>query len=686
MLAAALAAASLGFTSIASAAEPGTLSVYAGTGVLTNSSFSPGDPCANGALSCSALSANFLEPEGIATNSAGDLFVPDTSNELVYEITPNGTLSFVAGDVGGTLPPVSPTMCTSDASGSTNPNCLASNVSPAFPEGVAVNNSGDLFITDGGNGTIDEENLADGHIWVIAGGGAANGSGPCGGMPGALIQSCAASSAHLTFPDSIGVDDATGDVYFSDSGTFTVDEVTPSGQLSVFAGNGVEPSNSATNNIGSLCISAAGQTCQANANNNALKSFSVNVDQANGDVLIGDVSSGQVLEVTPSGVESAIAGCFAVCTQPTQNGTALDQQIGIVGEMQVDSAGDVFVGTYTLNTPPGQDDDDVVEITPSGQLSLVAGESGNTGSPVPGPALNSPFEQPLGIAFDPAGNLFIADTNADEILKETFAAPAGPPTAAGPSSVSFGVATVGRSSAAQTVTVVNQGGQNLTVANVTLGSDQFGVSAGDSSDFSISADKCSGATIAPGASCTLQVTFTPTTSGSRSSTLVIPSNDPNSPLAVQLSGTAVAAAATTTTTTTSTPPPATTKTANSTKHSTDGDQRVTLTTPSTKQCLAPTAKLAASLKSVKSKKGTKLTFAGAKFYIDKDKTAAGSTKHASSTDRLSVAKLKAGSHTLKVVISFKETKTEKMKKHGKEVDVKKTELVTKTMDAKFTVC
>ena len=68
------------------------------------------------------------------------------------------------------------------------------------------------------------------------------------------------------------------------------------------------------------------------------------------------------------------------------------------------------------------------------------------------------------------------------------------------------------SSAPQTETVTNTGTANLTISTVTVG----GTNAGD---FATSADTCTGATVTPNSTCTVNVTFTPSAAGSRSASL-----------------------------------------------------------------------------------------------------------------------------------------------------------------------
>ncbi|HEY5240399.1 MAG TPA: IPT/TIG domain-containing protein, partial [Polyangiaceae bacterium] len=134
-----------------------------------------------------------------------------------------------------------------------------------------------------------------------------------------------------------------------------------------------------------------------------------------------------------------------------------------------------------------------------------------------------------------------------------------------------------------------------------------------------------------------------------------------------------------------------------------GNQTITLTTPSLSACTAKTSKLSAKLTSaaVAGSKATKLRFSSAGFFIDrgvkhvKKKTEHlkhGKTKkitvttytantvvhHVPATVSLKLTSLKSGSHTLKVVVSYRETVT---KHHHK-----KTVTVTKTISSKFKVC
>ncbi len=96
--------------------------------------------------------------------------------------------------------------------------------------------------------------------------------------------------------------------------------------------------------------------------------------------------------------------------------------------------------------------------------------------------------------------------------------------AASPASLTFAARTVGGTSPAQAVTVTNTGTGSATLGAVATTGDY-------------AQTRTCGTTLAAGASCTVDVTFTPTATGTRTGTLSVASNDPNGPLTVALTGT-----------------------------------------------------------------------------------------------------------------------------------------------------
>ena len=169
----------------------------------------------------------------------------------------------------------------------------------------------------------------------------------------------------------------------------------------------------------------------------------------------------------------------------------------------------------------------------------------------------------------------------------------------------------------------------------------------------------------------MSVSFAPVGLGTRSATLEVPSNDPSSPLRIPLEGAGNPSSTTPVTTASTT--------------ATFGNQHISLTTPSPQACVASPQRLTVRLSSTTRSKGTKLKFSSAAFYIDRGVKHRRRVYKPNATAHrlpvglnLSIARLKSGSHTLKVVVSYRESKI----RHG----VKQTVIVSKTLRVKFTVC
>src|SRR5947209_7560430 len=114
--------------------------------------------------------------------------------------------------------------------------------------------------------------------------------------------------------------------------------------------------------------------------------------------------------------------------------------------------------------------------------------------------------------------------------------PAGAPAVSiGAASVSFGPQPVGTASDAQSVTVTNTG----TAALFFNAESQGGNNA---LDFTDTNSQCVGMSLAPGASCALTLGFQPTATGTRTGTLQLFDNAPNSPQFINLSGTGTSTA------------------------------------------------------------------------------------------------------------------------------------------------
>ena len=142
----------------------------------------------------------------------------------------------------------------------------------------------------------------------------------------------------------------------------------------------------------------------------------------------------------------------------------------------------------------------------------------------------------LNITSLPAGNNILTATYAGDssfgsatstAVSVVVTPPATPAVTVSPASLTFALETVGTTAAAQAVTLTNSGQVALTLTSIAA-----------SGDFA-QTNNC-GTSVAPGASCTIAVTFTPTVAGSRTGTLTITDNASGSPQTVALGGEAAA--------------------------------------------------------------------------------------------------------------------------------------------------
>jgi hypothetical protein len=111
-------------------------------------------------------------------------------------------------------------------------------------------------------------------------------------------------------------------------------------------------------------------------------------------------------------------------------------------------------------------------------------------------------------------------------------APSPPYVTLTPDNIDFGNQVVRRTSAAKRIIVKNTGGKPLYLDSVDIGGD-------NPNSFAITNDACTGATVDPNRSCTVDVTFTPSGTGDRKARLRLTDNALDSPQRVRLKGTGI---------------------------------------------------------------------------------------------------------------------------------------------------
>jgi gliding motility-associated-like protein len=306
--------------------------------------------------------AKFLEPTGVSTDNAGNIYVADSYNHLIRKITPAGLVSTIAG-----------TGLRGRANGP------ASNSTFDTPFGVTVDPNGNVYVADGGNNQIRKITPA-GVVSLYAGNinGFAGASDGNGGLE------------NFRLPESM-VFDELGNMYVADTENHSIRMINPGRNITTFVGYlGVKGD-------------ADGQGSKARFE----KPVAIARDTRNGDFYVADYINNKVRRVTVTGLVETYAGTGE---RSSINGPRLSAAFDHPTGLTIDNKGNVYVS----------DDNNLIRRISSvtGLVSTIAGD-GSRGNK-DGLRWNASFYQPIGLAFDIAGNLYVADEHNHRIRKITL--------------------------------------------------------------------------------------------------------------------------------------------------------------------------------------------------------------------------------------------------------------------------
>src|SRR5665213_948225 len=218
-----------------------------------------GQPRVNGSTNATGTAASFYYPTGVAVDTAGNVYVADSGNNLIRKITSGGVVTTLAGSLSG---------------GSTNGTGTAASF--YNPTEVAVDSSGNVYVTDTYNYLI-RKITPGGVVTTLAGGGSGVGTNGIG------------TAASFNQPFGVAVD-TVGNIYVTDTLNNLIRKITSGGVVTTMAGEGSGfgvhgwPNPGSTNGMGPAA------------------SFNfptgITVDSS-GNVYIGDQNNNMIRKITP---------------------------------------------------------------------------------------------------------------------------------------------------------------------------------------------------------------------------------------------------------------------------------------------------------------------------------------------------------------------------------------------------
>jgi sugar lactone lactonase YvrE len=315
------------------------------------------------------ISAKLFYPTGVTLDSIGNIYIADAGNQRIRKINTSGTISTVAGN--GT-------------SGSYGDGGLATAAALNYPNGVALDKFGNLYIADHGNSRIRMVNTS-GIISTIAG----NGNAGYSGDGGPAIR------AQLQGPRGVAVD-ATGNIYIADTDNSHVRKVNTLGIISTLAGDSIP----GYNGDGILATKAKVNW-----------PYAICLDKA-GNLYFADAGNNRIRMINTSGIISTVAG-VGTCGYSGDGGPATGAHLCDPYGLTIDATGNLFISDLYNSV--------IRKVNTSGIITTLAGNGTQGYSGDGGPATSAEMFWPQGIALDGGENIYIADQHNSCLRKVSMA-------------------------------------------------------------------------------------------------------------------------------------------------------------------------------------------------------------------------------------------------------------------------
>jgi sugar lactone lactonase YvrE len=351
-----------------------------GLGVLVSGNLLPvaGDGYYKNAVidNIPATQAELFFPSGVTVDGAGNLYIADTNHNRIRMVCGKKLIATIAGTACTTAGNIT-TIAGGDTGGYGGDSGLATSATLDLPSSLVQDGAGNLYIADTGNNVIRKITAATGVISTVAG----NGTAAFGG------DAAAATLGQLYKPQGVAVD-ASGNLYIADTDNQRIRRVdAATGIITTVAGNG-------TSGFGGDSLAATSSQSELNYPN------AVAFDSL-GNLYIADTLNNRIRKISSAGVLTTFAGNGAI-GDAGDGGTATAAELDAPSGVVVDPAGNVYIADTQNNA--------IRKVSSSsGDISTIVknavGQYYDNGafSPIT-------IYGPIGLSLDSSANLYFADS------------------------------------------------------------------------------------------------------------------------------------------------------------------------------------------------------------------------------------------------------------------------------------